>query len=208
MNKKKFLTLGILVVVLVGVFTPNISFATDCALTISGPCTVGNKTCEKSFIGGIVCTDEKGNKTDNVGNNVDKNSGSCSLILTPFAIASCMFEILSKGVGYILMTITSLILIISGSIFDTIINFTILDMSKNLGTESGIGSSITTAWETLRDVANMFFIFVLLYAAFKAMFDANFGNFQTTIKNIIIVEERDNNSFCSCSVCVCFLTAI
>ena len=174
-------------VVLVGVFTPNISFATDCALTISGPCTVGNKTCEKSFIGGIVCTDEKGNKTDNVGNNVDKNSGSCSLILTPFAIASCMFEILSKGVGYILMTITSLILIISGSIFDTIINFTILDMSKNLGTESGIGSSITTAWETLRDVANMFFIFVLLYAAFKAMFDANFGNFQTTIKNIIIV---------------------
>ena len=55
-------------------------------------------------------------------------------------------------------------------------------MGKNLGDSSGIGGSITMAWATLRDIANMCFIFVLLYAAFKTMFDANFGNFQTTIK--------------------------
>src|SRR3990167_5270324 len=91
-----------------------------------------------------------------------------------------------KAIAYILMTISALILTLSGLIFDKVIDFTIVKMAANLGGQ-GMGDAITVAWATLRDIANMCFIFVLLYAAFKTMFDASFSNFQTTVKNIIIV---------------------
>ncbi|KKP81056.1 MAG: hypothetical protein UR80_C0010G0005 [Parcubacteria group bacterium GW2011_GWB1_35_5] len=88
--------------------------------------------------------------------------------------------------GSVLMFVSSFLLIISGWLFDIVIEFTILNMSDNIGAGSNIGNSISTAWATLRDVANMAFIFVLLYAAFKTMFDSNFSAFNTTVKNIII----------------------
>src|SRR3989344_4648475 len=91
-----------------------------------------------------------------------------------------------KAIAYILMTISALILTLSGLIFDKVIDFTIVKMAANLGGQ-GMGDAITVAWATLLDIANMCFIFVLLYAAFKTMFDASFSNFQTTVKNIIIV---------------------
>lgn len=89
--------------------------------------------------------------------------------------------------GYILMTLSSMILIFSGWILDNVIQYTILEVSGNLGNTKGMGGAITEVWTTIRDIANMCFIFVLLFAAFKAMFDTNFGNFNTTVKNIIIV---------------------
>ncbi|MFA6269670.1 MAG: hypothetical protein WC657_00455 [Candidatus Paceibacterota bacterium] len=102
-------------------------------------------------------------------------------------VGDVTFGPLLASIGYVLMTLSSLILIFSGWILDTVIQYTIVEVSTNLGDSVGLGKTITTTWETLRDVANMAFIFVLLYAAFKAMFDSNFGNFQTTIRNIIIV---------------------
>jgi len=91
-----------------------------------------------------------------------------------------------KLISLFLMGLSALVLTFCGMIFDWIVNYTIIEMGKNVG-DLGIGASITTAWAALRDVANMCFIFVLLFAAFKAMFDTNFGNFGTTVKNIIIV---------------------
>jgi hypothetical protein len=92
-----------------------------------------------------------------------------------------------KAIAQLLMSISSLALIFTGMIFDEVLKITIVNMATNIGGSSGIGTSISGAWATLRDIANMCFIFVLLYAAFKAMFDLSFGNFQTTVKNIIIV---------------------
>jgi hypothetical protein len=97
-----------------------------------------------------------------------------------------LVDSLFKGIAQILMLLSALVLMVCGKLFDWIVNFTIIDMAQNIGS-NGIGDSITAAWATLRDIANMCFIFVLLYAAFKAMFDTQFGNFQTTIKNIIII---------------------
>lgn len=98
-----------------------------------------------------------------------------------------MFKDLMTGIAQLLMSLASLALIFSGAIFDWIMQFTIVDMARNIGGPTGVGASITSAWATLRDVANMVFIFVLLYGAFKAMFDAGFGGFfGTTVKNIII----------------------
>jgi hypothetical protein len=97
------------------------------------------------------------------------------------------FGPLIASIGYILMTLSSLILIFCGWIFDTVVQYTIIDVATNIGNSSSMGKSISEAWVVLRDVANMFFIFVLLYAAFKTMFDNNFGGFQKTIRDIIIV---------------------
>src|SRR3989338_6221316 len=91
-----------------------------------------------------------------------------------------------KAIAYILMTISALILTLSGLIFDKVIDFTIVKMAANIGGQ-GMGDAITVAWATLRDIANMCFIFVLLYAAFKTMFDTDFNNFSKTVKDIIIV---------------------
>ena len=93
---------------------------------------------------------------------------------------------LFTSIAQLLMMLSSLVLVLCGKLFDWVITFTIIDMAKNIGS-AGVGGAITGAWVTLRDVANMLFIFVLLYAAFKAMFDTNFGNFGKTVKDIIIV---------------------
>lgn len=94
---------------------------------------------------------------------------------------------LAVAIGYIMTTLASIALIFSGFIYDGVIKFTIVDMTKNMGGGSPIGQSISTSWAILRDIANMFFIFVLLYAAFRAMFDSKFSNFGTIVKNIILV---------------------
>jgi hypothetical protein len=147
---KKFLTFGILVVVLGVVFAPSVVFAqatetgiTDTLLSAAGELfqITGNVT----------------------------------------------FGPLIAAVGYITTTLSSLVLIICGMIFDTVVQYTIIDVSKNIGSSSSMGASISEAWGVLRVIANMCIIFVLLYAALKNMFDTNFGNFQTTIKNIIII---------------------
>src|SRR3989344_1631968 len=91
-----------------------------------------------------------------------------------------------KAIAIILIEISAFVLTLSGWIFDKVVDFTIVKMAANLGGQ-GIGDALTTAWATLRDIANMCFIFVLLYAAFKTMFDANFSNFGKTVKDIIIV---------------------
>lgn len=113
------------------------------------------------------------------------------LVPTNTAHASWPFDGVAKdlfsGIASILMMISSLALLLCGWLFDMVVNFSIVNMAKNVGDPAGVGGAITLAWATLRDIANMCFIFVLLYAAFKAMFDTNFGNFGKTVKDIIIV---------------------
>ena len=174
---KKILTFTILFIVLAGVFAPVKALATDCAWVFSGACTIGNQQCTKPLVGPVTCTTASGTQANPVTETA-KFTGGTSLSI---------WEQIATGVGQFLMMISSFVLIFSGMIFDWVLKFTIVDMAQNIGGSTGVGASITLAWATLRDIANMCFIFVLLYAAFKTMFDANFGNFQTTIKNIIIV---------------------
>jgi hypothetical protein len=110
-----------------------------------------------------------------------------SLKVGDWSLSNAIFSVLFTNIALFLMSLSSLVLSICGWGFDAIIKFTITDMAKNVGDPKGVGGAITTAWATLRDIANMCFIFVLLYAAFKAMFDTNFGNFGKTVKDIIIV---------------------
>src|SRR3989338_1523285 len=96
-----------------------------------------------------------------------------------------LIDVAIKAIAYVMMTLSGLILTLSGLIFDKVIDFTIVKMAANIGDPAGVVGAITIAWATLRDIANMCFIFVLLYAAFKTMFDTDFNNFSKTVKDII-----------------------
>lgn len=113
-------------------------------------------------------------------NGVNPNAGD-------FSIGNYIFDGIAKGIGQALMSFSAGILAIVGVFFDTVIKVTIIDMATNIGNPQGLGGSITSVWATLRDISNMAFIFVLLFTAFKAMFELNFGSVSTTIRNIIIV---------------------
>jgi len=168
---KRFLTFGILVIVLTGIFVPSTLFA---ALNAAG--CEGNQV--KGYILGVVqCVDPGTQAAKDAVASDAANSG----------LGNAIFGAIANGIGVILMTISSLALILSGWMFDWIVDFSIIKMATNIGDPAGVGGAITLAWATLRDIANMCFIFVLLYAAFKTMFDSNFGGFQKTIRNIIIV---------------------
>jgi hypothetical protein len=149
---KKFLTFGILLVILMGIFVPVYTAHAQLVPIAADLLTGGGatKAVAKATLGPLV-------------------------------------DGLFEGIAQWMMMISSLVLRFSGMIFDWVIKFTIVDMANNIGGSTGIGASITTAWATLRDVANICFIFVLLFAAFKAMFELSFGSIGTTIRNIIIV---------------------
>lgn len=93
---------------------------------------------------------------------------------------------LFKMIGQTLMMIAGFFLYLTGSLFDLVVEYTVLEMGRNLSNASGLGGGINRAWTVLRDISNMCFIFVLLYAAFKAMFQLNPSSMGTVVKNIII----------------------
>ncbi len=89
------------------------------------------------------------------------------LVVSPFA--------------YFLLTLTSLITMLSGVLLNGAIQFTIVDMSINLKAIGGINQ----AWSVIRDVANMGFIFVLLYASIMTIIGKE-ENAREIVVNIII----------------------
>lgn len=101
--------------------------------------------------------------------------------------SNTIIEPIANWIAAFLMMLSGLVLTLVGYFFDWIVKLSIIDMAKNIGNSEGLGGSITAAWATLRDIANMFFIFVLLFAAFRAMFSLNFGNVGKTIGNIILI---------------------
>lgn len=177
---KKLLTLGILALILGGIYIPTTTFAqTKCPDGTDALFVEGVRICDapantNGTPAGVTTT---GATPGSVGNEVS---------FTDFIFGS-FFDPLVKGIGYTLMTLSAGILTMVGSLFDFIVKYTIIDMAKNIGDPEGVGGSISAAWRTLRDIANMLFIFVLLFVAFKAMFQLNFNNVGKSVTNIIIV---------------------
>ncbi|KKQ77639.1 MAG: hypothetical protein A3A96_03165 [Candidatus Zambryskibacteria bacterium RIFCSPLOWO2_01_FULL_39_39] len=166
-----WITLGILTVVLVGVSIPSVVFGAECTpaeLAAGGR----NQTFSATGASTVACV-----MPTQPGQNSSVAGVAVDYLVSP----------LFQGIARLLMGFSSLILMLSGLIFDKVIDFSIVKMATNIGDPNGVGGSITVAWATLRDVANICFIFVLLYAAFKAMFELNFGSIGKTIKDIIIV---------------------
>lgn len=174
---QKIFSLIIVIVTLTGILVPtNFAFGASCSsLLTSGACTdEKGRSCVRTVSlvgpGTLVCADAKGE----VGT---ETAGALGWILEPLA----------KGLGHLLIAVSTAILGIAGFFFDLVMQYTIIDMAKNIGDPNGVGGSISAAWGVLRDISNMIFIFVLLYAAFNAMFSMSVTSFGKTVKDIIII---------------------
>lgn len=93
----------------------------------------------------------------------------------------------TKFISWALLRIGALVLSLVGLIFNAVLQYTIVDMAQWINDDNGLGGSIDSAWATLRDLANIVFIFILLWAAIQTILELNTQNFSKTIKNIIII---------------------
>lgn len=89
------------------------------------------------------------------------------LVLTPITIT--------------LMGLTSFIVMLSGVLLNSVIYETVIKMAYNFSHVPAIDST----WSVVRDVANMGFIFVLLYAAIKTIIGQGSDNKELIVKVVI-----------------------
>lgn len=87
-------------------------------------------------------------------------------------------------IGAAILTLVSLIVSLSGAVFDYVLSYTVEKLPENLYS-SGLETGINNTWTTLRDLANMFFIFVLLYISITTILGT--GDNKRLLKNVIIV---------------------
>ncbi|MEX2013421.1 MAG: hypothetical protein WD897_00700 [Parcubacteria group bacterium] len=85
-------------------------------------------------------------------------------------------------IAILLLQLASLLTYLGGVILNFVIQFTVVDMAKNIS-EAG---AINDAWRVIRDVANMGFIFVLLYAAIQTILGIG-SDTKKLIVNIVVV---------------------
>lgn len=111
--------------------------------------------------------------------NTPANFGLGDLINIPGQWVSGAVGFLAVGV----LQITTLFVYLSGLILNAVLQYTVVDMAKNL---SGTGSVIDTGWRFIRDLGNMCFIFILLYASIRTIVGAEKGT-QTLIVKMVVV---------------------
>jgi len=95
---------------------------------------------------------------------------------------SCGFRNFFATIVQIVLSIVSLITMIGGVMLNGAIYHTVVNISKNYDNLP----AINTTWRVVRDVANMTFIFVLLYAAIRTMLGLA-KDTQRLIVNMVIV---------------------
>ncbi len=88
---------------------------------------------------------------------------------------------LSIGILYTLMTLVAGLLGIAGLILNGILKISVTDLSTRLSI-----SSIETTWRVLRDLANMSFIFILLYEGIRMILGLEGSNVKKVLSGIII----------------------
>lgn len=178
---KKLLTLGILALILGGTCAP-IAKAQTININPTAPINPINCPDGQVLAGNpptCVSRTNLNNPTPTSAADLADDAGG--------AFSDWIVAPLFKAIGALLMKLSAGILTLAGKFFDFVVNFTIIDMAKYVSNPDGLGGSISDAWRTLRDIANMLFIFVLLFVAFNAMFELNFNNVGKSVTNIIIV---------------------
>jgi hypothetical protein len=88
-------------------------------------------------------------------------------------------------IAVIVLQLASLILGIAGMLLDYVIDFTITDLGANI--QSMKDGGINTAWTMLRDLANMLFIFVLLYVSIATIIQLSSVDTKRMLKNVVVV---------------------
>lgn len=142
---KKFLPYILILVVLIGLFSPAISMNAQATgnCFILGPIINNQTECES-----------KGGAWQAPGAPVPSTGGGW---------IKWFMDILGNIAYNTVLKFAALILWIAGTILNFVLDFTIVNMSKNI---SGL-TGINIAWKALRDLMNIAFVFLLVYEGIK-----------------------------------------
>jgi hypothetical protein len=88
-----------------------------------------------------------------------------------------------QAVALILQAAAALLAGISGTVLTAVINFYVVGMKALVDSMT----FIDTSWLALRDVANIFFIFILLYIAIATILNLNNVNTKKMLVNVVLV---------------------
>lgn len=141
---------------------------------------------DAKFAGNVMCgtSDELTAETNKVISENDKLKGkidiSCgfSNIGTDF-LKKCI--LLPMGEAF--LTMAASLTKLAGTLLDYSIDYS-LNIAKS---EKGLMDVVKTVWGTFRDIANMFFIFVLLYIAFATMLQVNGAETKRMLTRLVVV---------------------
>ncbi len=95
-------------------------------------------------------------------------------------IGAGVLKKLVAGIGGIVIHIASWFLALSGWIFDYTIQFSILNYF-------GEGGFVEKGWTTVRDLSNVVFIFILLYAAFMTVLGMGGVDIKKVVANVVLI---------------------
>ncbi|MEK7552422.1 MAG: hypothetical protein AAB534_03340 [Patescibacteria group bacterium] len=101
-------------------------------------------------------------------------------------LTSCLHVILSY-LGGLAMGLFGIVLGISGILLNGVMSYTIVDMSMNLRSLLQEGGGIYQAWTTLRDLANILFIFIILYIAIGTILRLDSINTKKLLVHVVII---------------------
>lgn len=96
-------------------------------------------------------------------------------------LGGALFALFEPLVAIIILPIGSLIVGLAGTVLNLVLDYTVVNMAQNI---SAI-SAINVAWAAIRDLANMCFIFFLLYIAIGTILGIGV-NWKKTLINVVI----------------------
>lgn len=93
-----------------------------------------------------------------------------------------IFQPVLAGVVGVILKFVALLTTISGVLLNAVIYYTVVEVSNNYSRLT----PIMEAWRVLRDIANMTFIFVLLYAAIKTILGQGEDNKRVIVSVVVV----------------------
>ncbi len=120
------------------------------------------------------------------------NPEACSfggVVLGGFVTVGNCVKQLFAWTGSILLYIFSLVLFLAAAVFDFALEQSVLGFAAYASSPG-----ITTVWQVSRDIANMFFIFIMLYIAIGTVAQIDGINWQKMVKAVIVAAVMVNFS--------------
>lgn len=105
----------------------------------------------------------------------------CSINPLSFNLSAC-FQWVFRLIGNFILSIMGIVLFLAGMILNLVLDVTLVNMSTVIGNITGINA----AWIAIRDVANMIFIFALLYIAISTILGTAGGATKKVLAHVII----------------------
>ncbi len=98
------------------------------------------------------------------------------------SIESLLAHMLAS-IGALVIMVAGWFLGVAGMLLDFVIKYTVVSMSETISNTR----AINTAWTVFRDLANMFFIFILIYEAIRTILGISGVSAKKVLTNVIIV---------------------